>query len=1063
MKNPQIETYLPAATLEQAEELFSSHRQAIYQRTDGMFAALMSIQFVAGIVAAIWISPRAWAGTASETHVHVWAAIFLGGIISVLPIILALAMPGKTATRYVIATAQMMMSALLIYLTGGRIETHFHVFGSLAFLAFYRDWRVLVPATIVVAADHFLRGLFWPQSVYGVLSSSNWRWLEHAGWVLFEDTFLLIAIKRGVSEMWDIAVRTAEARELNRTLEGRVAERTAQIASFNEELKREISERELAEAAVRDSEMRYRLLFESSPLPMWVYDIQTLSFLAVNPAAIQHYGYSLDEFLSMTIKDIRLADDLPALLESAAREPAVPRTWQHRTKAGKMIDVEIASHTIEFGGRNARMVLAVDVTERIRAQSEVLLQKARFQQLFENAPMGILMIDENDVVLDCNQVFEEMFQFSLNEIKGKRIKEIIVPERLREEGAELSANVAKGHLVERETRRKRKDGSLVPVQLYGMPIMADHKLRGVFAIYIDLTERKRLEKEREVVFEIIQGSILTSDLDELFKLIHQSISGVLYAENCFVALHDSKSDLMHFDFWVDKNGPAPPAKPVDLDFTSYVLRTGKAVLLTEETKAAMVADGWVTESGTSSPSWLGVPLRTSTRTIGVLVVQHYESDRAYTDHDLEFLSSVASQIAMAIERKRAEKELRESEEHLRQAQKMDSIGTLAGGIAHDFNNLMTAVTGYSELVLRSLAKADAHRPKIEEIKKAGERAASLTRQLLAFSRKQVMQAAVLDLNEVVTGMGQMLPRIIGEHIDLRLALDRSLGQIKADRGQLEQVVLNLAVNSRDAMPDGGWLSIRTENVYISGGPSPRQLALKAGHYVMLSVTDSGCGMDSETKTHIFEPFFTTKEVGKGTGLGLSTVYGIVKQSGGSVWVYSEVGKGTTFKIYLPRVDEISLTTADEHSRTVPRGSETILLVEDEDIVRELTREILEGYGYSVLVAANGKEGLKICEDFDRPIDLVITDVIMPHMSGTEMIQSLGSLRPETRVLYMSGFTDDAIIRHGVLDDGVFFIQKPFSPDSLALKAREVLDHGKSTLLDPAPAIPTRSTNIDLIQ
>ena len=556
----------------------------------------------------------------------------------------------------------------------------------------------------------------------------------------------------------------------------------------------------------------------------------------------------------------------------------------------------------------------------------------------------------------------------------------------------------------------------------------------------DIAARKRMEGERQVMFEIIQGVIETHNLDELLKLIHNSISKLLYAENCFVALHDPITDRMNFEFWVDKFDPCPPPQPVGKGFSSYILGTGQPMLLDRQLTDEMVRQGKVEMSGTSSASWLGVPLRTASRTIGVLVVQHYEDEHAYDDRDLEFLVSVGSQMALAIERKRAETNLRETEDQLRQSQKMESIGTLAGGIAHDFNNLMTAVNGYSQLALRSLKADDPIRPRIEEIKKAGERAASLTRQLLAFSRKQILQPKVLDLNAVIAGLGKMLPRIIGEDIDLHIELSASLGTLKADPGQIEQVLLNLAVNARDAMPGGGCLTIKTENVSFDEKFAQRHLVVEPGHYVMLSVSDNGCGMDAETRTHIFEPFFTTKEIGKGTGLGLSTVYGIVKQSGGSIWVYSEAGQGTTFKIYLPRLDQVVETEEPIDSLdSVPRGHETILLVEDEQVVLNLSKEVLEEYGYAVITAPNGKEGLQICKDFEGQIDLVITDVVMPYMSGRELAENVGSLRPGTRVLYMSGFTDDAIVRHGVLDDGMCFIQKPFSPAALALRAREVLD------------------------
>jgi PAS domain S-box-containing protein len=1118
---------------------------------------------------------------------------------------------------------------------------------------------------------------------------------------------------------------------------------------------RDITARKQIEEQLVESERRYRLLFESNPEPMWVFDVTTLEFLAVNDAAVRHYGYSREEFLGMTIKDIRPAEDLELLVRQRATPTGnfgdYPGVWRHRKKDGSLIEVEISWHTLDFDGRAAKLVLANDVTERRKseqtlasertllrtlvdalpdrifvkdtqskfllnnashlkalgaksqeevlgktdfdfrpsalaaqyladeqhvissgeslinredqttlasdiprwllvnkvalrdpqgaiigvvgisrditerklAESNILLQTARFQQLFENAPMGILMVDQNDVVVNANRQFRSMFQFSLEELRGRPINETIVPLGCREEGAELSDNTQLGRIVEKETLRQRKDGTLVPVKIYGVPIKADDRLVGVFAIYIDLTEERRLQLERQIVFEIIQGAISTSDLDELFRLIHESISKVLYAENCFIALHDPETDLMHYEFWVDQHDLAPAPRPAGAGFSGFVLREGEPLLLTEQFKNEAYQSGLVEKVGTDSASWMSVPLRTASRTIGVLVVQHYELEGVYNEKDLEFLNSVGSQVAMAIERKRAEKALNEAnqralsdyerlverisslgqtlgsareltsifralrdfavasvpcdglavslysperesrrvvycwtdheelalteaveapvgngmtgqaiksgtvmidnrfkarvegdrkpvllgpaadntivrsaltapmtvmgrtvgcveiqchhpgafktehatamrmaanmaanavenvmliereqlqEEQLRQAQKMESIGKLAGGIAHDFNNLMTAVTGYSELLLNSLGRDDSIRSKIEEIKKAGDRAASLTRQLLAFSRKQMLQPKTLDLNDVVAGMAKMLVRVIGEDIDLRLELEDTLGKVKADPGQIEQVILNLGVNARDAMVELGGLTIKTENICVNERIGQNEFAVDPGNYVLMSVADTGCGMDAETMTLIFEPFFTTKEVGKGTGLGLSTVYGIVKQSGGHILVDSEVGKGTIFKVYLPRINQI---VGDERTaelaKPVPSGEGTVLLVEDEEIVRDLTKEILEYYGYSVLIAANGCEGLQVARDFAGRIDLAITDVIMPQMSGREFAKGLKDLRPETGVLYMSGFTDDSITYHGVLEEGVFFIQKPFSPDGLAIKAREVLD------------------------
>jgi PAS domain S-box-containing protein len=392
------------------------------------------------------------------------------------------------------------------------------------------------------------------------------------------------------------------------------------------------------------------------------------------------------------------------------------------------------------------------------------------------------------------------------------------------------------------------------------------------------------------------------------------------------------------------------------------------------------------------------------------------------------------------ERKKAEDALHDSEERLRQSQKMEAVGQLAGGVAHDFNNLLAVIIGYADLVLRRLPENDERTiNNVREIRKAGDRATSLTRQLLAFSRKQVLQPKVLDLNSVVTDMDKMLQRLIGEHIEMRTSLRPEIGNIKADPGQIEQILLNLAVNARDAMPGGGCLTIETKNVELDSCYTQTHRPVEAGSYVMIAVSDTGCGMNAELQSRIFEPFFTTKETGKGTGLGLSTVHGIVKQSGGSIAVYSEVGHGTTFKIYLPRVAEATFASGPclEKTRQLS-GTETVLLVEDEEAVRGLAQEVLQSNGYRVLGASNGDEAVRVSDQHDGVIEIMVTDVVMPLLGGRELAEKLFITRPEMRVLYMSGYTDDAIVRHGVLDGSAAFLEKPFAPNALALKVREVL-------------------------
>lgn len=390
-------------------------------------------------------------------------------------------------------------------------------------------------------------------------------------------------------------------------------------------------------------------------------------------------------------------------------------------------------------------------------------------------------------------------------------------------------------------------------------------------------------------------------------------------------------------------------------------------------------------------------------------------------------------IRYAIERKRLE-------DRLRQSQKMEAIGQLAGGIAHDFNNLLTGINGFSDMLLSDVDEKDPSYHALQQIQYAGERAAALTRQLLAFSRKQVLAPKVLNLNIRVSEMEKLLQRLIGEDINLATHLDPGLGLVKVDPGQVEQVIMNLAVNARDAMQDGGTLTIETHNIDLDGLFNDSfDKAIPEGRYVMLAVTDTGSGMNAETKARIFEPFFTTKPQGKGTGLGLATCYGVMKQSGGHISVYSEPGHGTSFKAYFPRVnDEAQEVAEDEIPDHKLNGSETILLVEDEAVVRDLTAAVLKARGYTVLQAKDGMEALKVSKNHRRRIHLLLTDTVMPGMNGRELAEQLLAKRPDTKVLYMSGYTDKAIVQHGILDPDIAFLQKPFKARALAAKVREVL-------------------------
>jgi signal transduction histidine kinase/ActR/RegA family two-component response regulator len=460
-------------------------------------------------------------------------------------------------------------------------------------------------------------------------------------------------------------------------------------------------------------------------------------------------------------------------------------------------------------------------------------------------------------------------------------------------------------------------------------------------------------------------------------------------------------------------------------------------------------------------SLLFVALRAGGKSLGLLALVRFTLESAaFSDDDRDIAQALADHAALAItnsrllqaalreiaQKERAEALLRKTEAQLRHSQKMEAVGRLAGSIAHDFNNLLSVIISHSDLLLEDLKPVDPIRPDIESIRSAGERAATLTRQLLAFSRQQVLSPRIVDLNQAVQETEKMLHRLLGEDILLVTRLDRSLFKVKVDPGQIDQVIMNLAINARDAMPQGGKLTIETQNVSLDQTYAAEHLGVTPGPYVMLAVSDTGIGMDQETQARIFEPFFTTKDVGKGTGLGLSTVFGIVQQSGGAIWVYSEPGKGATFKLYLPKADETEIEAAEVAAPATLHGIETILLVEDQDEVRQVARQALHRYGYHVIEASNAGEALLACEQHPRAIHLLLTDVVMPMMSGREIAERLLRIRPELKVLFMSGYTENAIVHHGILDSGIAYLQKPLVPEALARRVREVLD-------TPAPRWP----------
>jgi len=770
----------------------------------------------------------------------------------------------------------------------------------------------------------------------------------------------------------------------------------------------DITDRKKAEEALRRSEEKHRTILENIEEGYFEVDIAG-NFTFFNDSLCRLLGYSRDEMMGMNNRQYTDNENAKKMYQTFNRVyrteiPTKESDWEIIRKDGTKRSNEASLSLIKdpSGNRIGFRGLVRDITKRKGAEEALRENEERYRTLVEGSFDGIF-IQKGPKIIFTNRRLSEMLGYDKSEIEGMDHWLIYHPDY-----QELTRERAKARMrgeeapPQYEVKLQRKDGSAFDGEILARRIMFGDE-PGIQVWVRDITERKRTEEELGA------------------------------SEKRFRELFDEAPVGYHE---LDQEGKIARVNRTELKMLGY----------TAEEMVGRYVYEFITEK-VSPQSVKGklegkLPIesafeRTYIRKDGTLIPVQLE-ERLMKDREGRIIG-IRTTMRDITEHKRAEAEMSSLQEQLRQSQKIEAIGRLSGGIAHDFNNILTTISGNAQLSLLDLKQGDPLRESIEEIRRASERAADLTRQLLAFSRRQMMEMKVLDLNHIVQGLDKMLHRLLGEDIDLVTVLPEGIGKVKADPGQIEQVIINLAVNARDAMTEGGKLTIETADVELDEGYSHRHIAVEPGRYVMLSISDTGGGMSSEVKDRLFEPFFTTKEQGKGTGLGLSTVYGIVKQSGGNIWVYSEPGQGTTFKIYLPQVDEPLTEEKEEVVKEIPRGDETILVVEDEETVRKLAIRLLKSQGYRVLEASDGGKALLLCEKFKERIHLILTDVVMPGMSGRKLVERLKQIHPEMKALYMSGYTDNAIVHHGVLEKGINFMQKPFTLESLTRKVREALD------------------------
>lgn len=980
------------SVLQVAKQQLRDHQGLIYERTDRMFVNLMVLQWLAAVILALWISPKTWSGTESHTHPHVWSALFLGGAIAFFPVLRGLLRPGATLTRHVIAIGQMLMGALLIHVTGGRIETHFHIFVSLGILAFYRDWRVLIPATLVVAADHFLRGLFWPQSVYGVLTASNWRTLEHAAWVIFADIFLVISCLRSQKDMWN---------------------------------------RALKHASLEATEKDFRQLADAMPQIVWTanpdggldyYNQRWFDYTGMTLAETEGWGWTpvlhpddLDQCLKLWSHAVATGDKYEVRYRFKRATDGEYR-W-HLGRASAVRDIEgrivkwfgtctdiddqkraeeallgaqeelenrVRERTAELAAANTG--LRVEIAERTQMEAALREGEERYRDLFENANDIIYTHDLQGNYTSVNKACERIIGYTNDEALRMNMAQVVAPEYLDEARQLLALKTTERTPSAYELEIVAKDGHRVMLEVNSRLTYEDGKPTRVQGIARDITERKRAEAERQTISEIVHGVITTSNLDELFQLTHRSIRKLLYAENCFVTLYDPSTSLMHFEFWADKFDPIPEPRPVGTNFSSYVLKTSQPIMLTEATKQRMYEQGKVELSGTDSASWLGVPLRTPSGTIGVLAVQHYEEASAYTQRDLEFLSAVGDQIALAIQRKRGERELEQARDAALESARLKS--EFLANMSHEIRTPMNGVIGMTGLLLDTQLDEE-QRDFAETIRLSGEALLTIINDILDFSKieagKLEFETVDFDLRNAVEETIDLLAEKAREK---RLEFASLIYQdvptgLRGDPGRLRQVLTNLVSNALK-FTEQGEVIVRAEKEHET----------ETDVTIRFTVSDTGIGISSGTQAKSFQAFTqadgsTTRKYG-GTGLGLSISKQLVELMNGQIGVESTPGKGSMFW-FTAKLEKQPVAVVPRSLKIENIEKLRVLVVDDNATNRKILSHQLGSWGMIHREAESGPLALDLLKSAaadGAPYDLAILDLLMPGMDGFELARAI---------------------------------------------------------------------------